>query len=285
MEKTAPKDTTILALIITYNPDLSLLRKNILALQKQVQRILIMDNASENIAEIREEIAAESDIQLIANQENLGLPANYNRAAALAEREGYQWLLIMDQDTIVPKDLISSYLQCVRDMNPAIVTPVFWDDNQKTYQEPLKRIPDEPYTPVERCMGSASMNRVDVIRSTGGFDEKLFIDYADYEFCRGVISRGYSIIRVNRCTVNHRLGQAREVRFLWIPLTLRNYPPIRYYYIIRNLVYLARKHASFREYLYAISILLKAMIKVSYEEKTKEKRKMLLQGFRDGRKL
>ena len=185
----------------------------------------------------------------------------------------------------MPGNLIASYLQCAERFFPAIITPVFWDINKKAYQEPFKSIPEERYTKVDRCMGSASLNRVDVIQELGGYDEKLFIDYADFEYCYRVIKNGYNIIRVNNCVVEHRLGKAKEQHFLGITLTLRNYPPIRYYYIIRNLVYLARKHSSFSEYLYAISILLKAIIKVKYEAQTKEKREMLLKGFKDGRKL
>ena len=41
------------ALIVTFNPDLDVLLRNIQAIRQQVNRVLIVDNGSKNINEIR----------------------------------------------------------------------------------------------------------------------------------------------------------------------------------------------------------------------------------------
>lgn len=87
----------VTATIITYNPELSLLENNLSAVVPQVSRVLIYDNGSSNAADIQGMLSSFPSVELVENGENLGLPANYNKAArkiggggvALDFRSGY----------------------------------------------------------------------------------------------------------------------------------------------------------------------------------------------------
>ena len=100
----------VLAAVVTYHPEIPLLKQNLDALSSQVDQILVFDNASANIGEIRNLAASFDRVRLIENDQNLGLPANYNRAARMARDMDCPWLLLMDQDTVVPFDLIRKYM-------------------------------------------------------------------------------------------------------------------------------------------------------------------------------
>ena len=283
-----------LALIVTYNPERELLRKNIEALLPQVAGLLVIDNASGNRAEIRE-LAGRAEytgrIRLIENPKNTGLPVNYNRAARIAEQEGAEWLLIMDQDTVVPPDLIEKYQNHTGREEVALISPVILDRNNPGAKARLQALPKEDCTVVERCISSASLNRVRTIRELGGFDEKLFIDWVDYDYCYNVRAHGYQILRVNGAVVDHRLGdgQARKIPVLGRNILVRPNAPIRVYYVNRNQIYVRRKYKGVVEIPAkgngAPSLLIKGIIRAFFYDRKLLRCKMVIRGVRDGLRM
>lgn len=232
----------ILAIIVTYNPEIGLLRKNIAALYTQVDHILVCDNASKNAHEINKLLSEFPNITYIPNAENLGLPINYNRGIEFCVEEGYDWLLTMDQDTIVPEDLIEEYSNLFFNEKIAIISPVFVDNNISSVEDERQRLPDEKYTIVNDCISSASINRVSTLVELGGFDERMFIDFVDYDYCWNVTSHGYLIYRCNKVFITHQIGNEKWVRLLGHDTIAYNHSPIRSYYYFRNRVYFAKKH-------------------------------------------
>jgi len=280
------KSNSVMATLITYNPDKDVLTDNLTALCGQIKKVLVYDNASDNIEDIRIVVNGFNNVILCENEDNEGLPLNYNRAAKIAEDEGYEWLLIMDQDTIVPPNLIESFMKYSEDGQVAIATPYIWSLNYQEEEEAYADIPDEPITIVDRCISSASMNRVSVIKELGGFKEFMFIDDVDTEFCKNVAKHGYKIIRVNECVIKHRLGAPYIKHILGRDITLSGYPAFRYYYIIRNHIYIARKYkTSFAEETFFLKNFVKWMVKFPLEDQTMTKYKMAIKGIKDGFKL
>lgn len=276
----------VLASIITYNPDIPLLRKDISSICNQVSGIVIFDNCSSNVNEI-EELASEFDnVTVVKNTKNVGLPKNYNRAAKLALKKGCEWLMILDQDSIMPSNIIERLSEYFNDKKVAIVCPQFRDVNLYSEEEFKKIIPDEDHSLVEQCISSASVNRVSIIKELGGFDEKLFIDQVDYDYCRNVREHGYNIIQVNDCIIDHSIGKSRYVKFFGKKLLTYNHSPIRKYYFFRNRIYFARKyHITPFNNIRFFTSLGSHFIALFYEENKKAKIKNALKGIKDGFKL
>ena len=273
-------NTGVLATIITFNPNISQLFENVQRIMSQVDDLVIYDNCSKNIEEIKGKL---SDVHIIQNDTNLGLPINYNRAVSLAKEKGYKWLLIMDQDTLIPDNLIEEYRKYMSLDNVAIICPRYRDINCISEEEFNKRIPDEPYNFVDRCISSASLNNVDIATEIGGFDEKMFIDYVDYDYCKNCINHGYKILEINTCVVEHQIGKSKIINFLGRKLVSYNHPPIRKYYFFRNRVYYARKYHE--NIIRVVKSLLGHFIPLFYEENKSEKIKQALKGLIDGLKL
>ena len=66
-------DSEIYAGIVTYNPDLQRLTENLDAVTKQVRRVVVVDNGSENIDRIRTLVEKYQNLGIISNKKNLGI--------------------------------------------------------------------------------------------------------------------------------------------------------------------------------------------------------------------
>ena len=276
----------VLVSIITYNPDIPLLRKNIASICGQVSTVVIFDNNSSNVEDIKDLVAEFDNVYVIRNSKNVGLPKNYNRATVLAQKKNCDWLMILDQDSIMPSNIIERLSSYFNDDKVAIVCPQFRDINLYSEEEFKRILPKEDHSLVERCISSASINRVSILNELGGFDEKLFIDQVDYDYCKNVREHGYNIIQVNDCIIDHSIGKSRYVRFLGKKILSYNHSPIRKYYFFRNRIYYARKYhiTPFNDIRFFTS-LFSHFIALFYEENKKAKIKNAIKGFKDGLKL
>lgn len=271
--------------VITYNPDLSLLKNNLAAAVPQVSGVLIYDNGSSNVADIRDMASAFPSVELIENGENLGLPVNYNQCSRKIGGDNQDnWLLILDQDSVLPDGYVRAASAFFDRKDVSIICPLYWDINVESFEEFQKRIPSEETSYVKRCISSGSICRVRDILDFGGFDEQMFIDYVDYDYCRTATEHGRKILRLNRYYIKHQIGKSRTVRFLGKPHIIHQHSPLRKYYFCRNRVYYARKHKlnfseSVKSYKGHITVLTLTLL---YEDDKWNKLRAILKGFADG---
>lgn len=99
----------IIASIITYNPDIARLTFNIKAIFPQVDEIVLIDNGSKNINNIKSLIFNYKSIDLIINENNKGIAKALNQAAEYVLKKGYKWIITLDQDSVAPENLVSTY--------------------------------------------------------------------------------------------------------------------------------------------------------------------------------
>ena len=88
---------TILGVIITYNPNLDLLKKNINSFIASVNEVLIIDNGSESFSDLFQ--LENNNIKILSNASNLGIADGLNRALLYAEENHFDYILTMDQDS------------------------------------------------------------------------------------------------------------------------------------------------------------------------------------------
>jgi rhamnosyltransferase len=89
----------ISCLIITYNPDASVLGLIDLLLN-DINYLIVVDNNSQGQSQnVISHIADDSRVRLLRNQENVGVGKALNQGVAIAKNMGYDWVLTFDQDT------------------------------------------------------------------------------------------------------------------------------------------------------------------------------------------
>jgi rhamnosyltransferase len=99
---------------------------------------------------------------------------------------------------------------------------------------------EQTYSEVKYLIQSCSVIRIDLFNIIGLFNEKLFIDSLDFDFCLRTLLADFKIIRCNNVIINHTIGSYKNI--LGIKITIHN--SLRNYYIARNHRFLTIKYFS-----------------------------------------
>ena len=95
--------------IVLYNPDLHRLQDNISAIKPQVEKVVLIENGSKETCYLKE--FEDEKIEVIVNDENMGIAYALNQVMQFAHDNGSEWALTLDQDSVVPPDLIETYMK------------------------------------------------------------------------------------------------------------------------------------------------------------------------------
>jgi len=268
---------------------------------KQVEEVCLYDNASNNIDEIENlmETYVDSKITLLTGDENRGIAYALNQIFDFAKEFGYSWILTLDHDTICPANMTYEYKKAITIDRVAILCPQVVDKeiaNNKWASKSGKK-----YEIIDRCIQSGCLINYNVWKSIGQFDEMLFIDYVDFDFCKRVVINKYKVVRCNTVTVDHELGYRLPTFFsnsmmsifklsrlkLFKLLSYKNvYPSTRIYYMVRNNIIYIKKY---RNYVNVHIEILKLLIEILKRIVRGKNRIMIidkvLKGIRDGYRL
>ncbi len=234
----------ILAGIVTYNPDMERFKECIESILLQVGKILVFDNASDNVDCLDLCLRAYGEsIVLIKNEENSGIATGLARIMEYAYQNSYSWVLSMDQDSVLLPKIISKYVAASQKLREVGMFSCLIKDRNFTdisVFNTRKNISRLTY-----CITSGSMISVEAYRKTPGYDESFFIDCVDYDICYSLREKGYNIFRINRPGILHEVGHGENRYLLWKKIIIYNEKPDRVYYMTRNKVKLFRKHKEY----------------------------------------
>lgn len=271
----------ICALIVTFNPDIKLLLNNIYSIKDQVDTVYIVDNCSSNINEIKKHICSIDNLHIFCNEKNYGIAYALNKGFELAKKDCYEWVLTLDQDSICPEKMVEKFLPFMDAEKVGIVCPLV---DYKNYYRKKDHTGNE-FDYVKACMTSGSMTSIKAWEKVGGFDEWLFIDCVDNDFCIKLENIGMKMIRVNSAVIKHELGNASKIKWGPLKLTVFNYNSVRNYYIVRNNLYLNYKH---RKTVFVtrnlIILMFNEIIKVIFEKNKMKTIISFMYGLKDGMK-
>lgn len=260
----------IAAGIVTYNPSIKLLEKNIQSIITQVNVVVICDNGSDNIEDI-EKIASQYNIIIIRLKQNCGIAYALNAINEWCVINGYKWLLTLDQDSEVKSGLVNKYIEHTNIKDVAMMSCEFMA--RDNFEHGTNKLSDgEDYKLIEKCYTSGAFINTNIIKKVGGFDEYLFIDFVDFDMCITLLENNYKIIRLNYLGLIHEVGKTRNVKFLGKKEQVYNHNAMRKYYMSRNGIIYARKHKQYfgkKETTKRILSVFKRAILVLFYEKNK----------------
>jgi rhamnosyltransferase len=97
---------------------------------------------------------------------------------------------------------------------------------------------------IPQLITSGSLLNLNVFKQIGQFDETLFIDGVDTDYCLKSRMAGFRLICFNNIVLDHRIGLVSQYRSLKSgAMTSRSlHSPIRLYYMTRNYLYLRKKY-------------------------------------------
>lgn len=292
----------IAAGIVTYNPDLHRLTENVNAVLPQVDCLIIVDNASKNVEQIKKTFGEDNKIRIIENDENKGIATALNQILQASVEEGAEWTLTLDGDSVVPENMIEQYEKYLDVENVAMIVPVIQDRKMQLIDVEEDTLTNA-YDFVDTAITSGTLMKNSIWQQLHGFEDKLFIDYVDFDYCMRVKIAGYQILRVNSVKLLHELGNATEIKLFtflgkmfgkdssigrgfWKIRYTTNHSPMRVYYITRNQYYYIKHYADYID----VKRLLRGMkigwvVKLIFEKDRIKKWKAIRRGIADGKKM
>ncbi len=241
----------IAAGIVLYNPEINDRFLTCLhSVLDQFDRVYLFDNSTEQY----KMIDLPQNTKYITERQNKGIAYALNRIMEAADNDGYEWVVTMDQDSILPEGTVEEYSRSIDEDGIGIIC-LQAIDSRRVYQVP-KTEPTYEYT--DRCITSGSCTSIKVWKEIGCFDEWLFIDLVDTEFSKRVIASGYKIKRINTIVMNQQFGviepKGKLAQGFWLKIakltnninfakfTYKKYVnPLRVYYTDRNIIYVNKK--------------------------------------------
>lgn len=241
--------------------------------------VVIYDNTDVHNELVSKSIECFDNVSYIANEENDGVAVALNQMANVAKDHGFKKIVFFDQDSRLSREDLLLYLDNILstdNVEAAIISPNIICDyvvNESAYVDAL---------PVKECdwlITSGSCLDLCAYEDIGTFDEKLFIDLVDTDFCIRAREKGYKLLQLSTPIMRHSLGDVRSI----LNIKYYSHSPLRIYYQVRNKIYLSKKHPN-TNILGVIFSILKGVVKITFLEKNKFFRfKMVLKGIIDAK--
>lgn len=272
----------VAAVVVLYNPDNDVY-KNISSYLDQVDLVILVDNSDDPSVELFEKLAHSTKVFTVVNYGNLGIAAALNIGAREAISRGYGFLLTMDQDSYAAPGMVEVLKEHFinQENQLAIVSPF--------HLTAIEKIPDSvssSFIEVDTVWTSGNLLLLSAYQAVGPFEEDLFIDFVDHEYCLRLKRYGYRVIQSQRAILHHTIGNCLEKkRILTIPLIISHHSPVRRYYITRNRFWVRDKYPEFRRFCWIDRrrFLAELVNIYFFEEQKIEKYKMVIRGYLDYR--
>lgn len=229
------------ACVILYNPKQEDIA-NILTYVNKVKKVYVFDNtegkSNENLFQNFE------NVSYFWDNENKGIAVRLNEGCKKAIAENFEYLLTMDQDSSFLEENIDQYFNDILNFKEKEKVAVYGLEYDKEYINVLK---DQiSFEKKDHLITSASVMNLKLYKIIDGFDENLFIDGVDIDYCYAAMSKGFDNIEFKNNYFKHSLGESIRkgsvTSFYLIKKNVRIHSAIRVYYMKRNMLYLEEKY-------------------------------------------
>ena len=250
---------------------------NINSYINDVDKLYIVDNTEGR--NNKSKVSDLKKIEYISRNENLGIATALNIAAKKAIKEGYSYLLTMDQDSKFHQGDLKKMKSIITKMDLTdigIISP--WHKTKLKLEKPVEKI-DYPLD----VMTSGNILNLKIYQKLKGFKDFLFIDGVDIEYCLNLKKNGYKVMRINQVELDHDLGDIFYRKFLNKEFMCDNHNYIRIYYMTRNYRYIRKEYYDIAPEFCDILVKIKGLIfKIIFYEKDKyRKLKSIILGIKD----
>jgi GT2 family glycosyltransferase len=215
-------------------------------------QIIVVDNGSTDGSAAAINDRYQNSILVIQSEENIGYAAGVNLGIKYALSHDYNWILLLNNDTIVAEDFIDSMHRGLQVENYTILSPVIffhenpaviWSMGERFIPHTLltfagnknhtlaKNLPE--IIPIDITNGCAMMVNREVFERIGLFDSKLFMYGEEVDFCWRARQAAFRFACLTRAHVWHKISLSSQ----------KNKPRARYLRI-RNQVIFYRRYAT-----------------------------------------
>jgi hypothetical protein len=187
-------------------------------------KVILVDNGSTDgsIEAIRREFP---QVELINNGTNLGFAEGNNRGIARALKAGAEFILLLNNDTIVDPGILSAFHHATETMPGGIYGAKIyfydekdtlwyaggvWDSQALSFMKRGVGLVDngqfDTIIETDWVVGCAMFIRSDVFRNVGLLEPKFFLNNEEIDFCSRARRRGFSCVFVPEAILWHKVS-------------------------------------------------------------------------------
>lgn len=244
------------AVVILYKPTEKYIN-NILTYNNFFDKIYIIDNSFEDNSNLVSKI---NNGMYVSNKKNLGIAKALNIGCQLAFKDGFEWCMTMDQDSFWKIEDLENYFKYIKNniydkKNISFAPNTERTDEKLSIYSELKRkvfkiknnelINNKKNNTenVLKVICSGNFFNLSIWNDIGKFNEDLFIDEVDFDFCYRLKRNNFNIIQFNFIKLNHNYGDNIKTIF---PKLIKH-DGYRIYYIIRNMLITKKNYPEYTE--------------------------------------
>jgi GT2 family glycosyltransferase len=228
-------------LILYYNryEDTVACVNSILNIDYNNYKIILVDNCSNDgsFEKIKKELKG---IEILQTGSNLGFTGGINYGIKYLLKQNYDYILTINNDTIVEKDFLSILVEAMENEPEAVAacgTILNEHDREKIWyasgkivgwrglavhlNKGKKFIPSSKVEYVTFITGCLMLLRASSIEKIGLLDEKFFMYLDDIEYSQRIINKKFKLLYVPGCIIYHKVFGEKESAF-------------KLYYSVRN---------------------------------------------------
>ena len=275
----------LLAVVVSYKPNIEEFEKNISTYVADIDHLIIWENTpcDEIDYNLSGTFSNMSNITILTKNKNVGIGEALNNAAKFAIKQGYTHLLTMDQDSFFEAGMLSKFKQVISKLKKEDIGAygVNYSSNSiLAYKDNASHS-----LCVNECITSGTIYPTYLFKENIYFNEKMFIDAVDFEFCYR-LKKKYSkkTIIITNIILQHELGYHDNTIFSrWVS----SYSAFRTYYLIRNQLYIWRHYSdlygNYRKYFFVKNYVVLRVLNILISEKDKKKKlESIYKGLKDG---
>ena len=255
----------ILAVIVSFHPDLEQFSLLCEKIQEQVAHTLIVDNSEGETGAL--DFLQSSRLTILSLGANTGIGNAHNTGIEWAEVNGFSHVLLFDQDSLPASGMVQA-LCCAEQMLTrqgvavAAVGPQAFFRSDRRKQEPFmikgrvgltKKVCEpagEQLVEVAYLHASGTLMKVANVKEIGPIDSALFIDLLDMEWCFRAADKKYVCFGVCAAHIFHQIGVKKQIGMASCNREISVHFPLRSYYQVRNWLLLIRKQYVPRTWLF-----------------------------------
>jgi rhamnosyltransferase len=207
----------IFATIPTFHPDTGLY--SLVESLADSCFVLVSDDGSSVTSDnLLREVGAIPHVKVLRHTTNSGIARGLNEGLAASRQAGCDWLLTVDQDTLLPTDYVSKLSDAADLLLHSGVSLGALGAGSVNISGATMRYPGRVLlygelvlSITEEVIQSGTIWNVDAMTSIGGFNEAFGIDAVDAHACLRLREQERVIGVLPDLAIEHRLGSARSI--------------------------------------------------------------------------
>lgn len=231
----------VAAVVTAFMPDESILA-NLKRIAAQVGLVILVDDTGQAAGEGAADFSQIKNLRYIKNNANIGIAASLNAGVECAAEEGFNWVITLDDDTLVSETYVADVFEFIQGNQLPDIGLVACSREGRVRAASVN---GEKFFIKRTLITSGSVFSVDIFRRIDGFDEELFIDLVDFDFCTKIRKIEHNIVMLNKYGMEHKVGNSQLKNFAFLRLVIYNHAPFRLYYQMRNTFFFVKKYFAF----------------------------------------